>query len=253
MHAVVFSPDAEKVRAFFADVLGMSSVDAGGGWPIFALPPAELAVHPADDDSHHELYLMCDDIHATLTELRAKGVEVTRRPVLMAEPSGQINFGYATYIHATPEEVWHGLTDPDTTSRWWRHHLAGGKKFISDWNTGSTYTMVHEEIGLVVSDPAQVILDSKPYRRLAFTWHTFTPEWAAGVGMDDATVTAWRAEPRSAVAFDIEPDDKGVAKLTVVHGDFRADSRVLQAIAAGWPAVLASLKTMLETGSPLPW
>lgn len=78
MHAVVFSPDAEKVRAFFADVLGMSSVDAGGGWPIFALPPAELAVHPADDGSHHELYLMCDDIHATLTELRAKGVEVTR-------------------------------------------------------------------------------------------------------------------------------------------------------------------------------
>jgi predicted enzyme related to lactoylglutathione lyase len=78
MHAVVFSPEAEKVRAFFADVLGMSSVDAGGGWLIFALPPAELAVHPADGDSHHQLYLMCDDIHATLTELRAKGVEVTR-------------------------------------------------------------------------------------------------------------------------------------------------------------------------------
>jgi catechol 2,3-dioxygenase-like lactoylglutathione lyase family enzyme len=78
IHAIVFSPDAEKVRAFFADVLGMSSVDAGGGWLIFALPPAELAVHPADNDSHHELYLMCDDIHATLSELRAKGVEVTR-------------------------------------------------------------------------------------------------------------------------------------------------------------------------------
>jgi catechol 2,3-dioxygenase-like lactoylglutathione lyase family enzyme len=78
IHAIVFSPDAEKVRAFFADVLGMSSVDAGGGWLIFALPPAELAVHPAENDSHHELYLMCDDIHATLSELRAKGVEVTR-------------------------------------------------------------------------------------------------------------------------------------------------------------------------------
>jgi hypothetical protein len=54
MHAIVFSPQAEKVRAFFADVLGMPSADAGGGWLIFALPPAELAVHPADGASHHE-------------------------------------------------------------------------------------------------------------------------------------------------------------------------------------------------------
>jgi predicted enzyme related to lactoylglutathione lyase len=77
VHAIVYSPDAEKVRAFFADVLEMSSVDAGEGWPIFALPPAELAVHPADG-SHHELYLMCDDIHATLAELRSKGAEVAR-------------------------------------------------------------------------------------------------------------------------------------------------------------------------------
>lgn len=78
MHAIVFSPDAEKVRAFFGDVLGFSSVDAGGGWPIFALPPAELAVHPADGAARHELYLMCDDIQATLAELRGKGVEVAR-------------------------------------------------------------------------------------------------------------------------------------------------------------------------------
>jgi catechol 2,3-dioxygenase-like lactoylglutathione lyase family enzyme len=78
MHAIVFSSEAEKVRAFFADVLGMPSVDAGGGWLIFAMPPAELAVHPADGDSHHELYLMCDNIQATLAELRARGVEVAR-------------------------------------------------------------------------------------------------------------------------------------------------------------------------------
>jgi hypothetical protein len=55
MHAIVFSPEAEKVRVFFADILGMSSVDAGDGWLIFALPPAELAVHPAGGDGHHEL------------------------------------------------------------------------------------------------------------------------------------------------------------------------------------------------------
>ena len=78
MHAIVFSAEAEKVRAFFADVLGMPSADAGGGWLIFALPPAELAVHPADGETRHELYLMCDDIRATLADLRARGVEVAR-------------------------------------------------------------------------------------------------------------------------------------------------------------------------------
>jgi predicted enzyme related to lactoylglutathione lyase len=78
VHAIVFSSDAAKVRAFFADVLGLRSADAGNGWLIFALPPAELAVHPAGGDGRHELYLMCDDIHATLAELRAKGAEVAR-------------------------------------------------------------------------------------------------------------------------------------------------------------------------------
>jgi predicted enzyme related to lactoylglutathione lyase len=78
VHAIVFSPDAEKLRAFFAEVLNLPSADAGAGWLIFALPPAELAVHPTDSGSRHELYLMCDDIHATLAELRAKGVEVAR-------------------------------------------------------------------------------------------------------------------------------------------------------------------------------
>jgi predicted enzyme related to lactoylglutathione lyase len=78
VHAIIFSADAEKVRAFFDDVLNLPSADAGGGWLIFALPPAELAVHPADGGTRHELYLMCDDIHATLAELRAKGVQVAR-------------------------------------------------------------------------------------------------------------------------------------------------------------------------------
>jgi predicted enzyme related to lactoylglutathione lyase len=78
VHAIVFSPEAEKVRAFFADVLELPSVDAGGGWLIFALPPAELAVHPADGATRHELYLMCDDIQATLADLRGKGVEVAQ-------------------------------------------------------------------------------------------------------------------------------------------------------------------------------
>jgi uncharacterized protein YndB with AHSA1/START domain len=95
------------------------------------------------------------------------------------------------------------------------------------------------------------ILESDPYRRLAYTWHTITREWAAEVGMDDATAARWRAEPRSKVAFDIEDVGNGVAKLTVTHDGFAPGSTVLPNIAEGWPAVLSSLKTLLETGSTL--
>ncbi len=66
------------MRLFLRDVLGFTSVDAGGGWLIFALPPAELAVHPTDGDGRHELYLMCDDIHVTVKELKSRGVKFTR-------------------------------------------------------------------------------------------------------------------------------------------------------------------------------
>ncbi len=78
VHAIVFSAQAEAVRAFLADVLELDSVDAGGGWPIYALPPAELAVHPDEGATRHELYLMCDDIEATLARLRERGAEVAR-------------------------------------------------------------------------------------------------------------------------------------------------------------------------------
>jgi catechol 2,3-dioxygenase-like lactoylglutathione lyase family enzyme len=75
VHAIVFSQDAERSRAFFRDTLGLSFVDAGGGWLIFALPPAELAAHPSDAEPRHELYLMCEDIHTVVAELKGKGVE----------------------------------------------------------------------------------------------------------------------------------------------------------------------------------
>ena len=77
-HAILFSNDPDADRAFFADVLDFPSVDAGGGWLIFKLPPAELALHPADGPPAHELYFMCDDIDRTIDELRAKGVEFTQ-------------------------------------------------------------------------------------------------------------------------------------------------------------------------------
>jgi len=76
-HVILYSQDAEADRAFIADVLGFAHVDAGGGWLIFQLPPAEVAVHPAEGPPGHELYLMCDDIHATLAALAARGASVS--------------------------------------------------------------------------------------------------------------------------------------------------------------------------------
>src|SRR4051794_4211527 len=74
-HVVLYSTNAEADRAFFRDVLDYPFVDAGHGWLIFALPPAELAVHPADTDDRHELYLMCDDLTAQMRALEEQGVE----------------------------------------------------------------------------------------------------------------------------------------------------------------------------------
>ena len=76
-HVVIYSKDAEADRAFFRDILGFASVEAGPGWLIFALPQAEAAFHPADDNGRHELYLMCDDLQAELATLRGKGIEYT--------------------------------------------------------------------------------------------------------------------------------------------------------------------------------
>jgi uncharacterized protein YndB with AHSA1/START domain len=160
-------------------------------------------------------------------------------------------FVYTTYIQASPQQVWQGLTDPAVMRRYWRHQRAGPKTFLSDWKKGSSYAMTHDEVGLVVSDPDQVILESDPFRRLAYTWHAITPDWAMEVGMDAATAATWRAEPRSRVAFDIEDVGHGTVKLTVTHDGFPPGSAVLPAISEGWPAVLSSLKTLLETGSPL--
>ena len=76
-HIVLYSQDPEGDRAFFRDVLQLPSVDAGHGWLIFALPPAEAAFHDSEDTGKHELFFMCDDIAATLRDLTAKSVPVS--------------------------------------------------------------------------------------------------------------------------------------------------------------------------------
>jgi catechol 2,3-dioxygenase-like lactoylglutathione lyase family enzyme len=73
-HVIINTKDADADRGFFRDILGFKSVDAGRGWLIFALPPAEAAFHPSDQNSH-ELYFMCDDLQAEVAELTKKGVK----------------------------------------------------------------------------------------------------------------------------------------------------------------------------------
>lgn len=77
VHAIVFTTATDEVRDFFRDVIGLRSVDAGGGWLVFALPPAELAVHPAQS-ARHEIYLMCEDLDATVAALAVKGVALSQ-------------------------------------------------------------------------------------------------------------------------------------------------------------------------------
>ena len=157
----------------------------------------------------------------------------------MEKPS----FVYTTYIRTTPEQLWQALTDPVFTRRYW------GATFESDWRVGSTYRW-HQN-GATIADPDQVVLESDPFRRLSYSWHTFTPEWAEATGFDDEFRAKAASEPRSKVTFELEPIGETV-KLTVVHDGFKPGSTVLENISKGWPHILSDLKTLLETGETLP-
>jgi DNA-binding transcriptional ArsR family regulator/uncharacterized protein YndB with AHSA1/START domain len=160
------------------------------------------------------------------------------KTALETEPmSSSAEFVYTTYIRTTPERLWQAITDPAFSERYVGHAL------VSDFEKGSTYVWADGD--LKIEHPDQVILESEPYRRLAFTFHTFVPELST-LGLDEETITKAAAERRSKVLFEIEPVDDDQVKLTVIHDDFPAESTVHQLISGGWPWKLSALKSGLE-------
>ncbi len=166
------------------------------------------------------------------------------KTALEAPPMDRPTFVYTTFIKTTPERLWQGLTDPSFTMRYW--NLA----FESDWETGSAMTWTQRDVTIVDDD--QRVVQADPYTRLSYTWHTFTPEWAQAVGIDDDRRAQMVAERRSKVTFEIEPIDGEQVKLTVIHDDLEPGGLLVDMISSGWPRVIANLKTLLETGEPLP-
>ncbi|HMK13020.1 MAG TPA: metalloregulator ArsR/SmtB family transcription factor [Acidimicrobiales bacterium] len=158
-------------------------------------------------------------------------------------PTDAPAFVYQTYIRTTPEQLWRALTEPSFTKRYW-----GDLSFETDWKRGSTMSWRIGDITVV--DPEQLVIESDPYRRLAFSWHSYTPEWAAAQGLGEGLRAKLASERRSVVTFDIEKVGEAV-KLTVLHDNFEAGSTAATMVRDGWPRVIAELKTLLETGDTL--
>jgi len=156
----------------------------------------------------------------TLSRIKRRAEE----PDMSDRPS----FVYTTYIQATPEVVWHALTDAELTADYWGHSN------VSDWTVGAGWQHVRTD-GSGIADIVGTILESDPPRRLVLTFAEPGPQ---------------ADESPSLVTFEVEPHED-IVRLTVTHVDF-ASVEDYEASAAGWPAILANLKSLLETGSTLP-
>ena len=137
-------------------------------------------------------------------------------------------FVYITYIETSAEKIWDALTDGDFTERYWFGH-----RVTSDWKVGSPYRFTDPER----PSPKGKVLISDPPRKLAYTW--------------DACSDELKHERISRVTFDLEPRGD-VVKLTVTHDNLDEGGKTFLGISEGWPMVIASLKSILETGRPLP-
>ena len=173
-----------------------------------------------------------------LHEIQERWIDKFERPRLRAlsdlkrraedTMSDRPNYVYTTYINATPDKVWRALTDADLSARYWGHSN------VSDWQPGSPWQHVRTD-GSGAADVVGTVLESDPPSRLVYSW------------ADPADPSPERT---SRVTIDIRPHGK-IVQLTVTHEDL-ADEAELRDVAGGWPAVLANLKTLLETGDILP-
>ncbi|RJQ79401.1 hypothetical protein D5S17_10310 [Pseudonocardiaceae bacterium YIM PH 21723] len=163
--------------------------------------------------------------HGDLQPEVTAGERHGHRPVGDDAVSGIPSFVYVSYIHATPEQVWAALTDPEITARYWWH------RNVSDWHVGSRWEHLATTDG-AVHNAGQVLESVRP-KRLAYTWQNwFHPD-----------------TPDSTVSFDIE-EAAGAVKLTVTHADL-PNTEARGDFAEGWSAVVSSLKSLLETGKPI--
>lgn len=175
-----------------------------------------------------------------LHEIQERWIDKFERPRLRAlsavkrraeeDMSDKPTFVYVTYIASTPEKVWDALTDADLTASYWGH-----SNVSEDWRPGSRWE--HRRIdGSGIADVVGTVVESERPTRLVATWASPEDE-----GKEDKY---------SRVTYDIRPHG-GIVRLTVTHEDL-ADETAVKEVSAGWPAVLANLKSLLETGSPLP-
>jgi uncharacterized protein YndB with AHSA1/START domain/DNA-binding transcriptional ArsR family regulator len=156
---------------------------------------------------------------AAFEQPRLRTLSAIKRRAEEEPMSDKPQYVYVTYIEATPEQVWHALTDADLTGQYWGHHN------VSDWQPGSAWEHVRTD-GSGVSDTGGVVLETEPPHRLVMTMES------------------------SKVTFTIEPYEQ-IVRVTVTHEDLPSDED-LRAVSTGWPAVLANLKSLLETGHALP-
>jgi uncharacterized protein YndB with AHSA1/START domain len=136
-------------------------------------------------------------------------------------------FVHTTYIETSAEKLWQALTDGDFTERYWF-----GYRVAADWEIGSPYKFAKAGANSIEGK----VLTFDPPRRLAYSWNSSSPDR--------------KHERPSRVTFDLEPRGK-VVKLTVTHDDFDEGSKTFRDISGGWPMVIASLKSLLETGHGL--
>lgn len=136
-------------------------------------------------------------------------------------------FVYTTFIETTPEKLWQALTDGEFTERYWFGH-----RVASDWEIGSPYKFTKSGANTIEGK----VLLSDPPKRLAYSWDSCSPEA--------------KRERTSRVTFDLEPRGK-VVKLTVTHDNLDEGGKTFRDISGGWPMVMASLKSLLETGHAL--